>query len=90
MNRSCSHYGELDIIAQKNNEWVFVEVKTATKEQLGGPVLKVDNSKLQKLESAIQYFLSEQEDEKDIRLDVATVMLSKTPIINNYKGISLD
>ena len=90
MNRTCSHYGELDIIAQKNDEWIFVEVKTATKDQMGGPALKVDDSKLQKLESAIQYFLSEQEDDKDIRLDVATVMLNKMPIIQNYKGISLD
>ena len=90
MNRTCSHYGELDIIAQKNDEWIFVEVKTATKDRMGGPALKVDDSKLQKLESAIQYFLSEQEDDKDIRLDVATVMLNKMPIIQNYKGISLD
>jgi Holliday junction resolvase-like predicted endonuclease len=57
---------------------------------MGGPALKVDDSKLHKLESAIQYFLSEQEDDKDIRLDVATVMLNKMPIIQNYKGISLD
>jgi len=90
MNRTCSHYGELDIIAEKNGQWVFIEVKTATKDQIGGPVLKVDKSKLQKLESAIQYYLSEQDDEKDIRLDVATVMLGKKPIIKNYKGVTLD
>ena len=90
MNKSCSHYGELDIISEKNGELVFVEVKTATKDQMGGPILKVDQSKLEKLESAIQYYLSELEDEKDIRLDVATVMLEKEVIIKNYEGISLD
>ncbi len=90
MNCTCSHYGELDIVAEKNGQWIFVEVKTATKDQMGGPALKVDQSKLLKLESAIQYYLSEQDDDRDVRLDVATVMLSKTPIIKNYKGISLD
>ncbi|MDP6340027.1 MAG: ribonuclease HII [Candidatus Marinimicrobia bacterium] len=90
MNRTCSHFGELDIIAEKNDEWVFIEVKTATKDQLGGPILKVDPAKLRKLESAIQYYLSEQDEEKDIRLDVVTVMLDKKPIIKTYKGIALD
>ncbi|MEA1882618.1 MAG: ribonuclease HII [Candidatus Marinimicrobia bacterium] len=90
MNRTCSHYGELDIIAEKNDELVFIEVKTATKDQMGGPALKVDQTKLQKLESAIKYYLSELDEEKDVRLDVATVMLDKTPIIKTYKGISLD
>ena len=90
MNRTCSHYGELDIIAQKNNEWIFIEVKTATKDQVEGPTININDSKLQKLGSAIEYFLSKKEDDKNIRLDVATVMLNKIPTIQNYKGISLD
>ena len=90
MNRTCSHYGELDIIAQKNDEWIFVEVKTSTKDQMGGPAFNINDSKLQKLESAIEYFLSDKEDVKSIRLDVATVKLNKIPIIQNYKRISLD
>ncbi len=90
MNRTCSHYGELDIIAEKEGETIFIEVKTATRDQMGGPILKVDSHKLKKLESAIQYYCLEQETESDVRLDVATVILDKTPILKTYKGISLD
>ncbi len=90
MNRTCSHYGELDIIAEKDGETIFIEVKTAMRDQMGGPVLKVDSHKLKKLESAIQYYCSEQETELDVRLDVATVILDKTPVLKTYKGISLD
>ena len=90
MNRTCSHYGELDIIAEKDGETIFIEVKTAMRDQMGGPVLKVDSHKLKKLESAIQYYCSEQESELDVRLDVATVILDKKPVLKTYKGISLD
>jgi len=33
MNHICSHYGEINIITEKNDQLIFIEVKTATKYQ---------------------------------------------------------
>ena len=90
MNHICSHYGEINIITEKNDQLIFIEVKTATKDQKPGPDLKLDQSKLQKLKSAIHYYLSELGEEKDVRLDVSSVIIGKNPIIKNYQGVILD
>ena len=90
MNHTCSHYGEINIITEKNDQLIFIEVKTATKDQKPGPDLKLDPSKLQKLKSAIHYYLLELGEEKDLRLDVSSVIIGKNPIIKNYQGVILD
>ena len=90
MNQTCSHHGEINIITEKNDQLIFVEVKTATKDQKHGPDLKLDQSKLQKLKSAIHYYLSELGEEKDVRLDISSVIIGKNPIIKNYQGVILD
>ena len=90
MNHICSHYGEINIIAEKNDQFIFIEVKTATKDQKTGLDLKLDQSKLQKLKLAIPYYLSELGEEKDVRLDITSVMIGKNPIIKSYQGVILD
>ena len=90
MNHTCSHYGEINIITEKNGQLIFIEVKTATKDQKPGPDLNVGQSKLQKLKSAIHYYLSELGEEKDVRLDVSSVIIGKNPIIKSYQGVILD
>ncbi len=83
--------GEIDIIAESDEEIIFVEVKTITKTQLGTPEQKVDHNKLIKLQRAINYYLMKTEIIKDIRLDVFTVMLRKGgPRIKHFKAIGLD
>ena len=90
LNFTSSKYGDLDIIASKDNELVFIEVQTVTKSQLGASVLKVDKSKFQKLDSTIHYYLSEVENKKDYRLDVSTVILDKSPIIKHYINVPIN
>jgi len=90
MNHICSHYGEINIITEKNGQLTFIEVKTETKDQKTGSDLKLDQSKLQKLKSAIHYYLSELGEEKDVRLDISSVMIGKNPIIKSYRGVILD
>lgn len=92
MNVTCGHHGEIDIIAEKNKTLVFVEVKTGTQEQMGGPVLKVDEQKMKKLDHAVKYYLQQNEiGQKDIRFDVSTVILGKgRPKITSYEGVSLN
>ena len=90
MNEYSAPYGELNIIAEKNDEIVFVEVKTVSKEQLGSPELKIDYEKISKLEKAIDSYLIKNETNKNIRLDIITVFLGKgRPIIKHYKGIDI-
>ena len=90
MNHICSHYGEINIITEKNDQLIFIEVKTATKYQKTVLDLKLDQSKLQKLKSAIHYYLSELGEDKDVRLDITSVMIGKNPIIKSYQGVILD
>jgi ribonuclease HII len=89
MNRTCGNHGELDIIARKNDLLVIVEVKSATKEQMGDLSLKVDHQKKQKLQNAIQHYLQKDEPKfKDIRLDVSTVLFMKgKPKIEFFRGV---
>ena len=90
INEYSAPYGELNLIAEKNDEIVFVEVKTVSKEQLGSPELKIDYEKISKLEKAIDSYLIKNETNKNIRLDIITVFLRKgRPIINHYKGIDI-
>jgi len=90
-NVTCSNYGEIDIIAESDEEIIFVEVKTITKAQLGTPEQKVDHNKLIKLQRAIDYYLMKNEIIKDIRLDVFTVMLRRGgPWLKQFKAIGLD
>ena len=89
MNHICSHYGEINIITEKNDQLIFIEVKTATKYQKTVLDLKLDQSKLQKLKSAIHYYLSELGEDKDVRLDITSVMIGKNPIIKSYQGVIL-
>ena len=90
INEYSAPYGELSLIAEKNDEIVFVEVKTVSKEQLGSPELKIDYEKISKLEKAIDSYLIKNETNKNIRLDIITVFLGKgRPIIKHYKGIDI-
>ena len=79
-----------EIGPEKNDEIIFVGVKTVSKEQLGSPELKIDAEKISKLEKAIDSYLIKNDITKDIRLDIITVFLRKgRPIINHYKGIDI-
>ena len=90
MNEYSAPYGELNLIAEKNDEIVFVEVKIVSKEQLGSPELKIDYEKISKLEKEIDSYLIKNETNKNIRLDIITVFLGKgRPIIKHYKGIDI-
>lgn len=91
MNVVCGVHGELDIVAENEKELVFVEVKTVTREQMGVPELKVDNVKRQRWKHAIQHYLTEQPTEKDLRMDVFSIVLGKgKPRVKHYTGVRWD
>ena len=66
-------FGEIDIIAENNNELVFVEVKTRTENSLVSGLEAVDTHKQQRLYKTAMSFLQRINGEYEPRFDVAEV-----------------
>jgi len=72
-----SKYGELDIVAKKNNLLVFVEVKTRTQDYYGTPAEAVDARKRRHMTSAASFFLQRFGFQNvDLRFDVIEINLN--------------
>lgn len=72
-----SKYGELDIVAKKNNLLVFVEVKTRTQDRFGTPGEAVDARKQKHMEYAAKYFIQRFGfHHTDVRFDVIEINLN--------------
>lgn len=85
MNFRAAPYGEIDIVARQNDAVVFVEVKSASQEKLGGPEEQMDDAKVEKLLDAMNVYLSENETVTDCRFDLMTVRFGKgKPKVNHY------
>jgi len=66
--------GEIDIIAQKGRETIFVEVKSGAKPSAIGPECRVGARKQQKLRALAQAYLQGATDKNtSIRFDVISV-----------------
>ena len=72
-NRQGKQVGEIDLIAVKDKNLVFVEVKTRTSEAYGTPAESVTGWKQQRLRKACQLFLHRNPRYADYnyRIDVA-------------------
>ena len=81
--------GEIDIIAQKQKEIVFVEVKTRTNNSFGMPVEAVNDIKQRHIKQTANYFLYKNNLlEALVRFDVIEIKLVKgRQTINHIKQI---
>jgi putative endonuclease len=69
-------YGEIDIVAIKNNVLVFVEVKTRTSETFGTPFESITSWKLKPLIKTAQYYsMIHPELPNELRIDAISVVL---------------
>jgi len=68
-------FGEIDIVAKKDNSIVFVEVKTRTGNYFGEPQEFVDFQKLEKMNMAIDFFINDFNisDDYILRIDVIEI-----------------
>ena len=87
-----SRYGEIDIIAEKENTIVFVEVKTVHESAgsgFGEPEEKISRYKQNALRRCAEHYLwKEQISGKDCRFDLITVRLSnQSPDIRHLENI---
>lgn len=76
-NYQC-RYGEIDIIAEKDEYIVFVEVKTRKKNSLIAPMEAVDSFKQQRILHTAQDFLVKTDCSLQPRFDVAEVLTEQT------------
>ncbi len=65
--------GEIDIIAQKGDDLVFVEVKTRSSAEFGTPAQAVTYYKKQKLVNSARWYISEHPTDLNIRFDIIEV-----------------
>ena len=68
---------EIDIIAQKDEYILFVEVKTRSTTNFGSPELFVDRKKQQLIIIAANAYLQEKGIDKEGRFDIVGVLLTK-------------
>jgi len=92
-NWHAGRWGEIDIIAIKEGELVFVEVKARRGTGFGYPEEAVTRAKQDKLKGAAQAFLiSHPHLPQSARFDVLAIMLStgeQVIEVKHYKSISL-
>ena len=78
-----SRFGEIDIIAEKGNLIMFVEVKTRAAGAMVLPSEAVDSAKMQRLKLTAGEFASKLQTEFQFRFDVCEVTVIKES--NSYR-----
>ncbi|MBX2828155.1 MAG: YraN family protein [Flavobacteriaceae bacterium] len=69
---------EIDIIAEKGDEIVIVEVKTRNSAAFGNPQEFVTPSKIKLLVKAANEYIVSQNLDKEVRFDIIAVLKNKT------------
>ncbi|PTX60085.1 putative endonuclease [Kordia periserrulae] len=65
---------EVDIIAQKANILAVVEVKTRTSADFGNPEEFVSKKKIQLLVKAVDFYITENDLDVEVRFDVIAIL----------------
>lgn len=86
-----TRYGEIDIIAVKNNILHFVEVKTRTNLAFGWPEEAVTEQKVEKMISAAGDYIRNNNFNIDWQIDIIAILINrrqKTASIDYFENIS--
>ena len=86
-----SMFGEIDIIALKNSELCFCEVKTRWSGRFGKPEESVTSEKIRKISKTIEYYLYLNNQLKmNYKIIIIAQILSENGTINSQKIIEFN
>jgi putative endonuclease len=71
-NWRCS-FGEIDIVAKKDNTWTFVEVKTRKNDQYGFPEEAITHKKRTHLINSAVFYIDDHQIKEEWRIDIVSV-----------------
>ena len=81
-------YGEIDIVAVKNNVLVFVEVKTRTSVAFGSPIEAITPWKLRQVVQTGEYYKLTHQNLPDLmRIDAISVLINKNHEVESIEHI---
>ncbi|OGK24700.1 hypothetical protein A2954_06610 [Candidatus Roizmanbacteria bacterium RIFCSPLOWO2_01_FULL_37_12] len=81
-----THWGEIDIIAEKDKKLSFIEVKSRVGESYGKPYEAVNFIKINKLRRPVQFFLLKNEYKNyKLSLDVISIVFTEDLSVKNLK-----
>lgn len=73
--------GEIDIVAQKEETLIFVEVKTRKNDEYGAPCEFVTRPKQEKIIKTAKFFITENNIDANVRFDVIEVYHDENKIV---------
>ena len=82
-------FGEIDILAQDEEDIVLVEVKTKSGDEFGEPSEEVDYFKRKKLWQLAR-FINQKYPSKNIRIDVISIKMNENPELEHIKNAVLE
>lgn len=83
-----TNFGEIDLIASRSDELLFVEVKTRTASNFGYPELAVDWRKIKHLIKAAKIYLNLKNYDNFWRLDIISVEIDKQNKTAKFRWIN--
>lgn len=77
LEKNCrTRYSEIDLVCQKNNEMVFVEVRTKTNERFGSPEETINRDKINRLTRAANAYAAKKKWQGPYRIDAVCIVLN--------------
>ena len=70
-------HSEIDIVCEKGDELIIVEVKTRKTSVMGEPYKAVTHGKQQQIIKVTNHYIADHKIDKEVRLDVISIVLNK-------------
>ena len=83
-------HSDIDILAQKNNSLVFIEVRTKSKDDRGMPEETLTKKKLRRMKNTAEMYIAFNKYEGLARLDAVCIILDSsgnTKHLEHYEGV---